>query len=181
MGIEVVHEQGYLTRAPIMHVQEFLDLYGPVDFRPSVGHRHMPFATKGLKKHKQIADILAILFIIRACRTPCFCRKRPARSLYQLPTGPVHKNKSPCGIEISLVNTHIFHNTYKSSTRMRWNASLLVQPGLQLGFWEARCTASCEMPSMYPGSTILSASKRITSLDVSKMHEISTKKGGSKK
>src|SRR4030042_5098335 len=161
MRIQVIHNKYNLPGIWILIVQHVFYLHRPIDFRSALGDPYISLPIKRFEKHEHIANTITLIFIIitylyAGSHSPWFT------GLFgQLFGCLVHADQWKIRIIGSLVNSQdIFHGTNKGRIGLRGNAPLIFQPRLKFVFFKVWRTASYEILSTYPSSTILSANSR---------------------
>jgi len=161
MRIQIIHNQNNLLRLWILVIQYVFYLHRPINFCSLLSDPDIPFSPKRFEKHKNIADSIALVFIIITSRYSGFCSKFFLNFFRQLLGCLVHADQRKILVKRSPIDSQdIFHGANKSSIRFRRNAPLVFQPRFKFVFFKVWRTASYEILSIYPNSTTLSAKSR---------------------
>src|SRR5262245_43014365 len=159
MRIEIVQHDPNHAGFWVAFVHQPLHLVGEVDPRTLLRHMHM--APAGLRFHeeKKVARAVALVFVITALRLPWLGGQRLPALCDELLVGFIKVDLRPLSIIGRCVDfQHVFHGGDELRTHL-WNTPLLLQPRLEVTFFNTRRTLSYEYDSAKPRATTRSASR----------------------
>ena len=126
VGVEVVRDQADAPRLPVVNVHEFLNACRPIPFGASFGHLDVTPAAQRFATHEQIADSLALVFVIHALRVSRSNRQRLLDFADQLLAGFIHADHGKVRVVRQLVRLQdILHVPYEVRAGFRRNAPRL--------------------------------------------------------
>ena len=166
MSVEVIHYKNNLLSRRILFCQQPIYLLCPILSSPSfLGVGISPTSQRLCKKENTccaVADILVILIlnaILFGAESFAEVGKKPDRLFIHANNGIVFV------IWATVYFKHVFHRSHKSGTVFRRNAPAFLQVRLKFVFLRMFETVTCDIDSIYPSSTVLSARSRSVHLE----------------
>lgn len=145
MGVEVVLDQHDPLGFGVVHVDQCFDAGRPVDAGAAVADADVPPATQRLADQEQVAHPAADIFVVLPSGLPWRDRQRRADVPPQLAAGLVQAHLRAARIVGSGGHLqHLLHVPDELGARLRRDAPLLLQPGLQVVCFKTWRTVSYE-------------------------------------